>query len=231
MGCYWSTNYHCDQHIVVRNGAIGAFEDAVREYGLNECHEKFSWDDLGDGTSLYAGDTFVEGFGSYSASHIIQRKIMSLAEPGSYVDVYYEEEASYARLYPNGEKWDDGAPDFGKQFSHEDSQGHAVVEKIDRNVIVKRKDDYAVGHLYDEETGSWAWGHYGFATLADARICLLALCLEDLGSPIEEPELTGGEEDALRAAVTFFAENEQYGDDWGAEIEALNGVLDRFARK
>lgn len=32
--------------------------------------------------------------------------------------------------------------------------------------------------------------------------------------------------DVIRYIISFLAENEQYGDDWSAEIEELNKVLD-----
>lgn len=65
-------------------------------------------------------------------------------------------------------------------FEHVSAQGDPIVERVYGNVIVRRAQDYAVGHIYDARTGTWSWGHYGFENLDDARKCLIRCCLDDL---------------------------------------------------
>lgn len=65
-------------------------------------------------------------------------------------------------------------------FALNHSQGWRIMEKYsnprgEEFVIVYRPltDDFAWGSFYNEETGQWAWGHYNYSSLADARKVML----------------------------------------------------------
>lgn len=52
-------------------------------------------------------------------------------------------------------------------YTETSKQGYKVIDTIGDYTIMKRKDDYCIGYLYDSNTGTWAQGHYMFPSLTD----------------------------------------------------------------
>lgn len=58
-------------------------------------------------------------------------------------------------------------------YNTQTKQGWDIVSKFQNNkgtfVVVKRSNDYAWGSYYNEETGSWAQGHYDYRSPLQAE--------------------------------------------------------------
>ena len=87
-------------------------------------------------------------------------------------------------------------------YNKKTSRGWEIVSTLRNNkglfIVVKRINDYAWGSYYDEESGNWVQGHYGYSSQESAEKDMVAFALDVKVIPQDDK--------GLNEALTNFAD-------------------------